>query len=372
MNPGARIDAEFAQRVEAFARIHVGADSRELVANLATCAELIDDGERRYPVSVDDGDGDDVGNAWVCSPRATYGDYATEEAVRYAPPAAAPLLRAAGRGLDGWLRRAGVDRAVAINNWWLSTNLYPRWRERGVARLLHGALQRWPTHAVWLRSLNRRQHSYWLAECEALGFTLIPSRQVYLFGDLAESVQRRHNLRVDLKLASKQPRRVRDADIGQGDYARIAWLYQCLYMDKYSRCNPRYTERFLREWHRAGLLRFDGFRDEAGQLSCVAGVFGFGGTLTTPIVGYDTDQPQRLGLYRLLTATTFERALASGEAINFSAGAAEFKRLRGGEPSIEYSAVYARHLPRTTRRALSTLSAITRRIGVPIMRRYEL
>lgn len=370
MTAPARSDDEFARRVQAFERIHAGVDSRELVANLATRAEFLDDGERRYPVSVDDGD--IGGNAWVCSPRTTYGDYASEEAVRYAPSAAEPLLRAAGRGLDGWLRRAGIDRAVAINNWWLSTNLYPQWRPGSAARLLRGALQRWPDHAVWLRSLNRDQHADWLAECEALGFALIPSRQVYLFRDVAALAQRRHNLRIDLKLAARQPRRVRDQDIGEDDYARIAWLYQRLYMDKYSGFNPHYSERFLREWHRAGLLRFDGFRDEAGQLICIAGVFGFGGILTTPIVGYDTALPQRLGLYRLLTATTFERAIAGGDTVNFSAGAAGFKRLRGGEPSIEYSAVYARHMPARTRRALAALSLLTRRVGVPIMRRFAL
>lgn len=370
MNPAARSDEAFARHAEAFARIHAGADSRALVANLVTHADFLDDGERKYPVSVDDGDA--AGNAWVCSPRTTYGAYASEEAVRYAPPAFASPLRAAGRGLDGWLRRAGVDRAVAINNWWLSTNIYPRWRPGSVERLRRGALQRWPTHAVWLRSLNRDQHGDWLAECESLGFLAIPSRQVYLFRNFAALAQRRHNLRIDLKLADRQPRRARDADIGDGDYARIAWLYQRLYLDKYSGCNPRYTERFLREWHRAGLLRFDGFRDDAGQLMCIAGVFGFGGTLTTPIVGYDIDLPQRLGLYRLLTATTFERAIEGGETINFSAGAAGFKRLRGGEPSIEYSAVYARHLPARTRRALAALSALTRRVGVPIMRRFGL
>ncbi|QQP95939.1 GNAT family N-acetyltransferase [Lysobacter enzymogenes] len=370
MTAPARNDDEFARHVEAFAHIHVGADSRALVANLATRAELVGDGERRYPASVDDGDID--GNAWVCSPRTTYGDYATEEAVRYAPAAATPLLRAAGRGLDGWLRRAGIDRAVAINNWWLSTNVYPQWRAGEAARLLGEALQRWPTHAVWLRSLNRDQHAAWLAECEALGFALIPSRQVYLFRDVAGSAQRRHNLRMDLKLAAKRPGRAHDGDIDEADYARIAWLYERLYMDKYSGFNPRYGERFLREWHRAGLLRFDGFRDESGQLLCIAGVFGFGGTATTPIVGYDTGLPQRLGLYRLLTATTFERAIATGDTVNFSAGAAEFKRLRGGEASIEYSAVYVRHMPARTRRAVAALSALTRRVGVPIMRRFGL
>lgn len=370
MNPFERVEDEFSRSAEAFVRIHHGADPRALVANLDTRVALTDDGHRMFPVSVDDGSAE--ANAWVCSPRTTYGDYASEEAIRYAPPALAPLLRTAGRGLDGWLRRAGVDRAATINNWWLSTNLYPRWRPGCVERMLRIALARWPTHAVWLRSLNRDQHRHWLAECEALGFVLIPSRQVYLFRDLAALARRRHNLQVDLKLARKQPHRVGDADIVERDYARIAWLYERLYTHKYSRHNPRYTERFLREWHRAGLLRFDGFRDDGGQLLCVAGVFALGGVLTTPIVGYDTALPQRLGLYRLLMATTFERAVASGETINFSAGAAGFKRLRGGEPSIEYSAVYARHLPAHTRRALAALSAATRRVGVPVMRRFGL
>lgn len=371
MNAAARVaDETFSQRAHAFARIHVGADSRALVANLDTHAELIDDGERSYPVSIDDGEAQD--NAWVCSPRTTYGAYATEEALRYAPALLGAPIRAAGRGLDRWLRGARIDRAVAINNWWLSTNLYPRWRIGCAQRLLQGALQRWPGHAVWLRSLNRDDHADWLEECERLGFLLIPSRQVYLFRDVAALAQRRHNLQIDLRLARKQPRRAGDGDIGGADYARIAWLYARLYTDRYSRCNPRYTEAFVRSWHRAGLLQLDGFRDEAGQLMCIAGVFRQGRTLTTPIVGYDTDQPQRLGLYRLLTATTFERAIASGDAINFSAGAAGFKRLRGGQPSIEYSAVYARHLPARTQRALGWLSALTRRAGVPIMRRFEL
>ncbi|WP_336629919.1 MULTISPECIES: hypothetical protein [unclassified Microbacterium] len=61
-----------------------------------------------------------------------------------------------------------------------------------------------------------------------------------------------------------------------------------------------------------------------------------------------------------------------GAELNLSAGAAQFKRLRGGEPAIEYSAVQAAHLPAATRRAITALGALASRVGVPIMRRWEL
>ena len=87
---------------------------------------------------------------------------------------------------------------------------------------------------------------------------------------------------------------------------------------------------------------------------------------------YNTSLPQRLGLYRLLMATVYERAARLRQRINLSAGAARFKRLRGGIGTMEYSAVYVRHLPKNRRRAVAVLGALTRRIGEPIMRRFEL
>ena len=67
-------------------------------------------------------------------------------------------------------------------------------------------------------------------------------------------------------------------------------------------------------------------------------------------------------------AFTRERA----GTLNLSAGAAHFKRLRGGEPAIEYSAVLCEHLCAPTRRALGLLRILTTRIGIPIMERFQL
>jgi hypothetical protein len=71
-------------------------------------------------------------------------------------------------------------------------------------------------------------------------------------------------------------------------------------------------------------------------------------------------------------AHVLEATMHRSGTLNLSAGAAHFKRLRGGKPAIEYSAVLAEHLPQRIRRALGALRALTTRIGVPIMQRFGL
>jgi hypothetical protein len=109
-----------------------------------------------------------------------------------------------------------------------------------------------------------------------------------------------------------------------------------------------------------------------GVLDGVLGLFIVDGVVTAPIVGYETKRDRRLGLYRLLMTLVFEFALKESHRINLSSGAAEFKRLRGGQPVIEYSAMFDRHLSPVRRGAVSALAAVVNGLGVPLMRRLKL
>jgi hypothetical protein len=266
-----------------------------------------------------------------------------------------------------------VDDAVALNNWLLSTNLYPPLQKEALGRWIDEALERWPRHALWFRSLNRRYTPEWLQALEGIGCILIPSRQVYLYDRIDPHARRPQNLRRDLGLLRKTGL-VRSAaeEWSPGDFERAARLYAQLYLEKYSRLNPHYSARFLEVWHAAGLLELTGFRDPKGVLQAVVGLFRIGNTITAPIVGYATERPSEEGLYRLLMATVYEQAAARSFRINLSAGAAQFKRLRGGVGTVEYSAVYVHHLPANRRRAISLLGTLARRIGEPCMRRFKL
>ncbi|HEY5800173.1 MAG TPA: hypothetical protein VIT92_08125 [Burkholderiaceae bacterium] len=353
-----------------FSRIHGGADTAPFIRNLHARIEAVAWGDDSMPVTVNSGE---AGNAWVCSPLATYRDYAVEEIRRNLPGAAAGPLSLLCRGFGYALQRAGIDRAVALNNWLLSTNLYPPLQQGLLRRQLDDALQRWPGHALWFRSLNDGMNADWLAALRQLDFVLIPSRQVYLYGDDPLALQTHGNFQRDLRmLHATALHRTDGSDFTDADYVQAAHLYEELYLQKYTPLNPQYTPLFIRSWHRAGLLQLRGFRDAHGTLIGVVGIFRQGGALTAPILGYSMALPQTAGLYRLLIAAVLEEAMQTRATVNLSAGAAHFKRLRGGKPAIEYSAVLATHMPASTQRAIAMLSALTIRFGIPIMRRFEL
>ncbi|WP_422346999.1 hypothetical protein [Stenotrophomonas sp. DR009] len=366
----ATADSRFAASARTFAILHAGPGAGTRVPNLHARIETLATAAGDLPVSVHD---DRAGDAWVCSPRTTYSDYAAEEGARYLPSWAAPMSLRVIASLGRSLQWSGIDRAVSINNWLLSTNLYPSLALVDPAALLREAIARWPGHTLWFRSLNAHDNADWLAALQAAGGQRVTSRQVYLYDDFDALLRRHGNLKTDLALLRKTPlQHCRDQDVTEADYARIAEIYALLYICKHSRFNPVYDAQFLRLWHRAGLLTFEGFRTDDGRLACVVGLFRQGRTATAPIVGYDTAQPQKMALYRLATACAYRACLTNGWRLNFSAGAAGFKRLRGGVPAIEYSIVYARHLPTRTRMAVTALSTLTCRLGTPLLRRFRL
>ncbi|WP_237642516.1 hypothetical protein [Stenotrophomonas panacihumi] len=360
----------FAAQARAFQAIHERRPVSSLIPNLHARVERIETTAGPLPVTVHDSH---AGDAWVCSPRSTYADCAAEEAARYLPRALSPLA-ASLSPLGGLLCEATrLDQAVTVNNWLLSTNLYPSVAGIDISAIIHEAVQRWPRHAVWFRSLNAQDNTDWLHALQRAGCQLVVSRQVWLYDDLAQGTRRHADLKRDLGLLARTPLAYcDDTGITEADYARIAELYALLYTAKYSRFNPMYGADFLARWHRADLLEFHGFRADDGVLQTVVGLFRQGCVATSPIVGYDTAQPRAHGLYRLATASAYRRSLQQGWRLNFSAGAAGFKRLRGGRPAIEYSAVYTRHLPRRTRAAVAALSLLTRRLGAPLLNHFQL
>ncbi|WP_206742907.1 hypothetical protein [Erythrobacter sp. SG61-1L] len=91
-----------------------------------------------------------------------------------------------------------------------------------------------------------------------------------------------------------------------------------------------------------------------------------------PLLGYNTDLPQERGLYRLSFHAGTRYALDRRLLFNMSSGATGFKRNRGATAEMEFTAYYLRHLSLSRRAPFELLQAVANRIGMPLLRKYEL
>jgi hypothetical protein len=101
----------------------------------------------------------------------------------------------------------------------------------------------------------------------------------------------------------------------------------------------------------------------------LVGVFGFftlGGCVTTvPFIGYDTTLPAETGLYRRLFTGIHREVDHRRQLLNYSSGAGEFKRRRGGMATVEYNAIYDRHLSARRRMAFRIAAVLLNRVARP-------
>ena len=89
------------------------------------------------------------------------------------------------------------------------------------------------------------------------------------------------------------------------------------------------------------------------------GFFVRNGVMTQPLFGYDTSIPEQ-GLYRLLTLITLREGQQRGLLVHASGGVGKFKKVRGGVSTIEYNAVFMKHLPRRRQRPWNLIRAISK------------
>jgi hypothetical protein len=183
----------------------------------------------------------------------------------------------------------------------------------------------------------------------------------------------RHNNRIDAQLLNRNEYTIVQGErLKEVEYLRLEHLYALLYLHKYSPLNPQFSAAWMQHGQRAGWLRLVALRSADGQLDGVVGFFSNQEILSAPVVGYATNLSPRVGLYRLLTQLCLQEAIKRQCLLNFSSGAAHFKRLRGGQAAIEYTLVYVRHLPSRQRHAWQILHALLHSLGIPIMRRCKL
>ncbi len=335
----------------------------ELIENVSSEFTALRVNQHLLPVTVSSGQ---AGNAYVVSPLTHWVTYAQDELRELHSPVLERVLRIALEWLGSWLRFGRADDVVFVNNLPVSTNLHPDFTLEELRSMTQGLTQGYPNHAVGFRSVCDRDSR--LPEfLRELGYRLIPARSVTFVPTRGGAFRAKRDVRSDSRLLPESGYAARAlTEPTPAELERVTELYRLLYIEKYSEHNPRFKPEFMELALRTGLLEFV-VLERNGRLDGVIGFYQREGVLTVPVLGYDTRLPVKTGLFRMLSNAFAEIAYERGLDLHASSGVAAFKRSRGGEPELEYTAVYTSHLPLKNRLVWASLERLISWVAVPLV-----
>ncbi|MGN7764994.1 GNAT family N-acetyltransferase [Paenibacillus sp. 22594] len=361
-------DTEYGRYAQQYVTALLEHPAEYFIANVRTAVKVVAVDGLPIPISVNEAE---YANSYVCSPYTHYVSYAHEELALLNNRLLEGTLAALLRGMDHLLRTARFNRVVQVNNWLLSTNLYPPVNPDQLLKVLDFLRCEYPGYTILLRSLSQETSGPLMDALSSYGCKWVPSRQIYLLQHPAGS-KAKWLVKRDRALLDKHGYTVEGPDqITEEDIPRIVALYELLYIHKYSEHNPKFTAAYIRLALEKRTLHVHGLRKN-GRLDAVLGFYSREGAMTAPLFGYDTSLPQSTGLYRMLSAVLIDLAASRGELLHESSGVGQFKRNRGAVAATEFSAVYDKGTSWLNRSGWAFLGLLLRRVGIPLIQKLKL
>jgi hypothetical protein len=297
-------------------------------------------------------------NTYTVSPYSHYVSYGGLEEVKHLnKPVLEALIKALMIPVARFFRDTELDKVVFVNNYLLSTNLYPSINSDQLSALSEALIGQFPDRVIVFRSVDQKKNPHIYQRLEALGYQMVLSRQVW-YMDPVHALKTRQ-CKEDLRVLKKHGYEIVDGKtLTNEELNRAVHLFNMLYLEKYSYFNPQFTFEYLQLARDQGALNMYALKKN-GQINGIMGFFIRNGAMTQPLFGYDTTLPMEEGLYRLLTLVTLQEGLKRGLLVHASGGVGKFKKVRGGESVTEYNAVFAKHLPRKRQMPWKLIKAIS-------------
>lgn len=277
--------------------------------------------------------------------------------------------------LSIFLRFAKVDNSIMLNNWGISTNLYPRDVDyTDLENIIIECLDGNNRNSLMFRSVNSTTTPELEQFLEGIGFKRIFSRNIIIFPYLNLKEYNRSSRRQIIRDSSLESeydltwRSVDELDDHQAE--KVKDLYDQLYLEKYSHYNPQFTKEFFIQTAKLGIFSYN-LLYSGNTMVGVIGTFSVDGISTNPILGYDFHQSFSGKLYRILTAKIATLSSENALRRHASSGAMEFKKLRGGISVPEYTMVYSKNLNIFRRLNWAIFRFISMRIAKPVIMRME-
>jgi len=313
-------------------------------------------------------------NSYVASPFSLIIDYSEDELIKIESKIQRTFSYGLIKTFASFLYFSNLDKAQTLNNYLLSTNFFSKaWELLDIELLEKEAIERYPTHALIIRSVNKIQNPKLYANLKENGWIAITSRQVYLFNE-HERWHKSHNVKIDKKLLnSKRYTFHKVTTENESNFKETERLYNLLYLEKYSKHNIHFKAKYLELLVERGFLDLYLLRDEVNQK--YVGVVGMtleDGVMTVPIVGYETKYSQKEALYRRLIIFAIEHAFKKEALLNLSSGAPMFKKLRGATAHMEYMMVKISYLPVRQRVGWRLIAFLSQWFYAPLLKRLKL
>lgn len=258
------------------------------------------------------------------------------------------LKQMAVRGCGYILKGVKINKAVVVNNWLLTTNIYATLSEETLQEITQFLIARFPDHMLQFRNLNTRRCESLAQGLKGQQYRLVFTRKVCMYDpqekeQFSQKVHYHH--RRDRRLIDSEGYEIIHFDkMETGEEARLLELYNDLYLTRHTSFSPQYTEKFLQTALQHKFLHLVALKKE-GKIHGVIGFHEREGTLIAPFCGYDQEHGEGGHLYRMLTILAIEEAEARGTLLNDGSGGEAPKQYRGMRTFPEYVALYDRHLP---------------------------
>lgn len=284
-------------------------------------------------------------NSFVCSPYCQYISYGKESLQLIKNPLLRKIIDTTLNALGRFLRFGKINSVVYINNWLFSTDLYPsNLTETHIKTLVLNLKERFPKHAIVLRSLNAITTPILIQSLKQLDFELIASRQIYVTDTRKKELFETRILKSDFRLWENNPYQIVDEmQISQEERKEILRLYQLLYLSKHSYFNPQINDRYLNLLIDEHLLKFKILKRD-GSIKGVAGYCIRDNIMVCPFFGYEKEDPEATVIYRLLSTSLLFEAKKKSLLFHQCSGASFYKTIRRAEGCIDFIGVYSHHL----------------------------
>lgn len=236
-----------------------------------------------------------------------------------------------------------INKVLYVNHYLVSTNLYPDITQDEIKQIIEFLKETFPDYAIAFKNINKfydcdLHHKLILSNC-----SFIVSRQIFLLDKEIKSTLKSkylYKINNEIKLLNNSLYKITN-EIFEEEYCLIEELYTKLYVEKYSKYNPKYTKEYFKLVRQSKIFDINVLKMD--EKICAASILqGNSRIMTIPALGYDMSISKNL--YSLINAQHLKIFDYNFEIFNLSAGIADYKMQRGAKPVIEYMAIYYKHL----------------------------